>query len=161
MELLNLSLQSQIRQLPASQFPEPADSYVCDKCGRDISAHLYRGRAHVLPPLGPVRYTCVCGERYMSGAAEWDNLSDWSQRRWLSDVWLAAIILIGLLLYSVLVYRAVIHRSILILGSLALVLLPLIPLLPLLTAIVATPFEIAASIWRTRVLGASQTELDS
>jgi hypothetical protein len=50
---------------PASQFPERADVYFCDKCRRDITTHLYRGRSHVRQPLGPVRYVCRCGQSYL------------------------------------------------------------------------------------------------
>ena len=64
MEALNLD-QKQVgtKQLRASQFPEPADVYVCDKCGRDITVHLYSGRAHVQILLRPSRYVCRCGQK--------------------------------------------------------------------------------------------------
>lgn len=65
--------------IPASRFPEPADVYACDSCGRDITEHLHRGRPHVWRPLGPARYVCVCGAKYVTGAAEWDNLSEWER----------------------------------------------------------------------------------
>ena len=51
MQALNLNSTA-----PASRFPEAADVYVCDKCGRDITEHLHRGRPHVWRPLGPARY---------------------------------------------------------------------------------------------------------
>ena len=152
MELLQLNPQAPPKQLPASQFPEPADVYICDKCGRDITAYFHRGGGHVRPPLGPARYVCRCGGRYLSGANEWDNLSDWARRQWLSDVGLAVIILAAIAAFSILLHRAVLHRSTLLFGCLALVFLFLIPLFPLLAAIVAIPFEIATSIWRTRVV---------
>ncbi len=152
MELLHLRPQAPLKQLLASQYPEPADVYICDKCGRDITAHFHRGRAHVRPPLGPARYVCPCGERYSSGANEWDNLSDWDRRRWLSDVGLAVIILAALVSFSILLYRAVLHRSTMLLGCLTVVFLFSIPLFPLFGAILAIPFELAASIWRTRVV---------
>lgn len=149
MELLHLA---QTKQLPASQFPAPADVYICDKCGNDISAHLHRGRAHVRPPLGPARYVCRCGESYLSGANEWDNLSDWEQRQWLADVLVGVIILAALAALPILMYRAVLIRSTVLFGCLAVLLLLSIPLFPLFGAIVAIPFEIAASTWRTRVM---------
>jgi len=41
MDALNLDPKAlSIKQLHASEFPEPADVYVCDKCGRDITSHL-------------------------------------------------------------------------------------------------------------------------
>lgn len=152
MGLLHLNPQAQTKQLPASQFPEPADVYICDSCGRDITAYLHLGRAHVRRPLGPARYVCRCGEKYLSGAAEWDNLSDWDRRQWLPDVGLAMIILAALAAFSVLLYHAVLHRSTVLIACLVVVLLCSIPLFPLFAAIVATPFEIVASIWRTRAV---------
>jgi hypothetical protein len=75
MQALNLDpKQPPVVKRPASEFPEAADVYVCDKCGRDMTRHLYRGRAHVRQPLGPVRYFCCCGQDYLSGATEWDYL---------------------------------------------------------------------------------------
>src|SRR5262249_61613352 len=44
MRMLNLDRS----QLPASKFPEHADVYICDRCGRDITSHHHRGRAHRL-----------------------------------------------------------------------------------------------------------------
>jgi len=80
-------------------------------------------------------------------------LSDWYRRLWLSDVGLAVIILAALVAFSALLYRAVLHGSIVLLGCLVVVFLFSIPLFPLFAAFIAIPFEIAASIWRTRVLG--------
>jgi hypothetical protein len=62
--------QATVIKRPASEFPDPADVYLCDKCGGDITAHLHRGRAHVRQPLGPVKYVCRCGQAYLSGATE-------------------------------------------------------------------------------------------
>jgi len=69
------------QQLPASAFPEPADIYICDKCQRDITKHLHPHRSHSWQPLGPTRYTCVCGLRFLTGAMEWEDLGDWERRR--------------------------------------------------------------------------------
>jgi hypothetical protein len=158
MEALNLNpKQLRTKQLRASKFPEPADVYVCDKCGRDITAYLHAGRAHVQQPLGPSRYACRCGETYLSGATEWDNLSDWEKRHRLADIGLVIILLAGLAVFLILVHVAFTRRSILLFASLALAVLFSIPLFPLFIAILAMPVEIAASIWRTRV-GKSQPE---
>jgi hypothetical protein len=42
--------------LPASKFPEQADEYERDKCGRLVTKHLNRDRAHVEKPIGRERY---------------------------------------------------------------------------------------------------------
>jgi hypothetical protein len=67
--------------LPASRFPERADEYECDKCGRLVTKHLRAGHAHLEKPIGRERYRCRCGESYLSGAVEWDHLGDWERRR--------------------------------------------------------------------------------
>src|SRR5579863_7905493 len=152
METLNLyPIQLPKKELRASEFPEPADVYLCDNCGRDITAHLHCGRAHVSRPLGPSRYVCPCGQKYLSGAVEWDNLSDWEQRHRLVDVWLAVIVFIALALFSFLVYFAITHRSIVLCTFLAVVFLFSVGLVPLFMAILFFPLEIAASLWRTRI----------
>jgi hypothetical protein len=156
MEALNLDpKRPRTRQLRASEFPERADVYVCDKCGRDITAHLYPGSAHVQPPLGPLRYICRCGQKYLSGAAEWDDLGNWEKRHRLGDIGLVIIVSAALAAFSILVHLAVARRSIALFVLLATVILFSAPLFPLLIAILAIPFEIAASLWRTRVIGAS------
>jgi hypothetical protein len=81
---LNLGARPLIT-LPASAFPNGADVYVCDKCGRDITRHFRPGRAHVWAPMGPERYLCLCGQRYLTGATEWDHLSDWERNRRVKD----------------------------------------------------------------------------
>jgi hypothetical protein len=135
---------------PASQFPEPADMYFCDQCRRDITSHLHRGRAHVRQPLGPVRYVCRCGQSYVSGATEWDYLSDWNQGYWLSDVRLIFILLAIVVAYGTLVYFAVVHRSFITI-SLSFVSIPFaLASLLMLVLIFPIPFQIAASIMRTR-----------
>src|SRR6266852_6121306 len=114
MEALNLD-QKQVgtKQLRASQFPEPADVYVCDKCGRDITVHLYSGRAHVQILLRPSRYVCRCGQKYLSGAAEWDDLSDWERRQRWGQVQVHFVMVSALLAGSaILTYFAVTRRSI-------------------------------------------------
>lgn len=65
----------------ASEFPEPADVYLCDSCKREITQFLAPGQSHSWRPMGPERYTCECGQRYLTGAVEWEHLSDWERRR--------------------------------------------------------------------------------
>src|SRR4030095_782821 len=80
--MLKLDLGSRaVTKLPASSFPERADVYICDKCGREVTRHLRRGHAHVWAPMGRERYLCPCGEKYLTGATEWDHLGQWERRR--------------------------------------------------------------------------------
>src|ERR1700757_393099 len=140
MQALNLDpKQATVIKPPASEFPDAADVYLCDKCGRDITAHFHRGRAHVRQPLGPVRYVCRCGQAYLSGATEWDHLSVWEKRQWLRDIPLIFI------LFAV-VHRGVVMIVLSLLGiPFALVSLWLFFLMS------AIPLQIVASILRTCV----------
>ena len=157
MDALNLDPKAlSIKQLHASEFPEPADVYVCDKCGRDITSHLHRGRAHVRQPLGPSRYVCACGQSYPSGAAEWDDLNDWERRRWLADVGLAVMVLVLLAILSVLVHSAIVTRGTVLVALSLVAFVCLISPFPLFIAVLAVPFQIVASLWRTRTVRASQ-----
>ena len=152
MQLLNLDpKQSPVIKRPASEFPEAADVYLCDKCGRDITAHLYRGRAHVRQPLGPVRYVCRCGQDYLSGATEWDYLSDWEKRQWLWDIPLIFILFAVVAAYGAVAYLAVVHRGFVMI-VLSLLGIPFaLVFLWLFVLMSAIPFQIVASILRTRV----------
>jgi hypothetical protein len=151
MQALNLDPKlPATKQLRASEFPEPADVYVCDKCGRDITVHLHRGRAHARQPLGPVRYFCPCGRDYPSGATEWDYLSDGEKRQWLGDIPLIFILFAALAGLVTLAYFALVRRN-LVLTVLSLAGLPFaVVLFRLFIIMSALPFEIAASRWRTR-----------
>jgi hypothetical protein len=148
MEALNLNT----KQLRASEFPEPADVYVCDRCGREITAHLRRGQAHVWRPLGPLRYVCPCGQKYLSGAVEWDNLSDWEQRQRSRQTFGLLIIALAILTgFGILVYFAVTRHSLLFLILSALAFIPSVVFFSLLVASLLDVFGIAASLWRTRI----------
>src|ERR1700757_78582 len=113
MQALNLDpKQATVIKPPASEFPDAADVYLCDKCGRDITAHFHRGRAHVRQPLGPVRYVCRCGQAYLSGATKWDHLSVWEKRQWLRDIPLIFILFAVVAAYGAVAYFAVVHRGV-------------------------------------------------
>lgn len=151
MERLNLTAKS----LPASQFPEPAERYVCDNCGRDVTRHLHPGRAHVQQPLGPVWYTCRCGKKYISGAVEWDQLGSGERRSRIYDLalftlisLLPAAIATAVVRYELRVHN---HRELhLTLGIGAAV--AFFFLLWLFAILVLVPlFEICASLVRTRL----------
>jgi hypothetical protein len=75
--MLSLNLVTRpLITLPASAFPNRADVYVCDKCGRDITKHLRPGQSHTWAPMGRERYLCLCGQKYLTGAREWDHFSE-------------------------------------------------------------------------------------
>lgn len=148
MEALNLNT----KRLRASEFPEPADVYLCDKCGRDIAARLRRGQAHSWRPLGPLRYVCPCGQKYLSGAVEWDNLSDWERRQRSGQTFGLVIILSAVLTcFGVLVYFALTRHNPLLLVLSVLAAVPSIAFFGLLAASLLDVFGIAASLWRTRI----------
>jgi len=109
MERLNLTAKS----LPASQFPEPAQNYLCDNCGRDITRHLHVGQAHLRRPLGPVWYTCRCGKKYISGAVEWDQLAEGERRAEISDIVLFTLIslLPAAIATAIVLYEVRIHNN--------------------------------------------------
>ena len=141
-----------ITRLPASRFPDPADIYYCDGCGRDLTKHLHPDRAPVWQPLGPMWYVCQCHRKYFSGAAEWDDLSAWERYQRIWQLRIGFVLLALLIIPATLVYFAVSY------GSPALLLVVGIALIP--AVLVARPFgfvlldlyEIIASICRTRLL---------
>lgn len=138
--------------LPASTFPERADEYVCDKCGRDVTKYLHRRRAHVDAPLGPARYRCVCGAEYLSGAVEWAHLSRWERRRRLGIIELScACLMLLLLMGGLLVFFTVQFRSCWLLLACAVILIPVVVLVRFSAIELFELIDIGASIWRTRV----------
>ena len=69
-------------RLPVSKFPEWAQVYVCDTCGRDVTRFMRRNwSSHQGPPLGPETQTCVCGRVYKTGFVEWEHLTLREQQR--------------------------------------------------------------------------------
>ena len=89
----NSALLDRRTRLPASCFPELADIYVCDACGLDITKYLRLPQSHSWRPLGPERYTCACGQRYLTGAVEWDHLGEWERRRRTREIIGLAVLL--------------------------------------------------------------------
>jgi len=137
-------------RLPGSRFPERADSNFCDKCGRDITEHLHPRRAHVRQPLGPMRYVCICGTKYLTGATEWDDLSHWEKRRWLFDGVFAFLLCVPLLISAGLGYAAWHRHSVILLFICAVFLMPPLFFLKLIGILLLVFVDIARSIWRTR-----------
>lgn len=150
---MKTSTNETISRLPASRFPEPADAYFCDNCGRDLTKNLYRDRESVWQPLHPMWYVCRCGQKYLSGAAEWDDLTAWERSQRMGQL------RIGFVLFALLVIPVTLAYFALRYGGAALLVIVGIGLIP--SVLVAKPFwfllldlyEIIASVWRTRSLG--------
>ena len=83
---LNLGPSHPIKLVPASSVPDRADGHLCDNCGRDLTKHFRRGHAHAWSPMGPVRFNCACGKSYLTGAMEWEHLSQFERRRRLREI---------------------------------------------------------------------------
>lgn len=139
-----------ISRLPASRFPDPADLYFCDNCGRDLTQNLYRDRAPVWQPLRPMWYVCQCGQKYLSGAAEWDDLTAWEREQRIGQLLIGVVLLALLVIPATLAYFAIRY------GGAALFIIVGIALIP--SVLAAKPFafvlldvyEIIASLCRTR-----------
>ena len=138
-------------QLPASRFPEWADLYICDVCGRDVKASIHRVRGHAGPSIGPERFTCGCGARYLSGMTEWDHLHRITRKSRTQGLMWAPIFIVLPATLLVLLIQTAIQRHSVLLGVVA-----------GMEGLVGLPFElfgiasmldmpsIIASIWRTR-----------
>jgi hypothetical protein len=137
-------------QLPASAFPEPADVYLCDSCGRDITRYLHPGKAHSWQTVGPVRYVCRCGQKWLTGSAEWDYLGDWERRRRIRDsIMLSILFSAASSVLGAVVYLAL-HR-----WKGAAITAVVIVALPFVLIVGQFSLEVSASIWRTRFHKAS------
>ena len=135
-------------QLPASAFPEPAATYICDNCGRDITKRLHPGRAHCWQAMGPQRYVCLCGKKWLSGAVEWNHLGDWERERRIRDTLaLGALSSVASFLIVALAYLAA-HATGMIVGVSFIAIV--IVILPAVLIIVPFVFQVGASMWRTR-----------
>lgn len=150
MQALNLNSRQPSR-LPASEFPEPSNAYFCVKCGKDITKYLHRIPGHARRPFAPLRYVCACGEEYLSGAAEWDERSDWEQRCYLGEMGFGALLLAGLLLAVILAFLAFHRHPGVLLAVFAIALVPSAAIVIMSAFMLIEAGGIAASIWRTRV----------
>lgn len=136
-------------QLPASAFPDRADVYVCDNCGRNITKHLHPGRAHCSgQAMGPQRYVCRCAQKWLTGAAEWDHF-DPRIMRWRVEeiVGLSVLFSVGSLIVSIPVYFALRDIGI---GKAALIVAVAITALPSALIVASFSIQLLASSWRTR-----------
>lgn len=149
MDTLNLGGRPVV-PLPGSAFPERADVYVCDKCGRDITKRFHPRQSHSWSPMGRETFICACGQRYQTGATEWDHFGDRERSKRAGDtlgiglLLSAASSIVGAVVYLILRYAFGLQRTA-ILAAMALALLPFV-----LMQVTLWP-GVAASIWRTRV----------
>jgi len=111
---------------------------------------LRPARAQVRQPIGPMRYTCVCGKSYLTGATEWDYLSEWDKRQWRSDVGIGVILLILLTIPFILGFAAWHRQSLVLLAILIAAVIPSLLMLRLFGLTLVETLAIARSIWRTR-----------
>ena len=147
--MFSLSLNPRpLRKIPASDFPERADVYACDKCGRDITKHLHPPGSHAWSCIGPERYQCACGQKYQTGAMEWERLGKRERRNRVLSTFVSGVSfsiassVVGLLLYFGL--RALGLRGLARIAALTIGVLPL--------ALVQITFwpGVIDSMWRTR-----------
>jgi hypothetical protein len=150
MEVLELNTERSGR-LPASSFPEAAEVYFCDKCGRDLTKHLHRGHRHSGCPLGPPRHKCDCGESYLTGAVEWDHLGNGGRRRRIQFLRLGFVLSLPLILSGTAIYWGFAREYYLlaIVASISLILT--VPLFVVFAISLFEVIQIACSIWRTRM----------
>ena len=140
-------------ELPASRIPERADRYVCDICGRDVTRKVRKMHGHSGPIIGPERFTCSCGARYLSGMTEWDHLRPSIRGRRIKFSIIAAGLVIPLVFFVVYARAAWLDST------------PFLFVLLCVGAVIASPFalfgawalldvySIVASIYRTRIGG--------
>jgi hypothetical protein len=138
-------LQNTSPPSPATASQSPADVYVCQKCGSDITKYLNRGQAHTWEPIGSEHYLCPCGEKYPTGAIEWDHLGQSEKKRRLERILGRGIVFSSLFsVFGVVAYFVLDRSNEALIGLLA------IAVIPFLLTNVTFWLEVAASIWRVR-----------
>jgi len=96
--------------------------------------------------MGPERYVCRCGQSYLTGAREWDHLSEATRKQRIVQIIVTGILFsvpfsfIGLGLYFWL------HRS-----RRALIFALAMATIPFLVVFVPFFLSVAASMYRTRI----------
>lgn len=149
--MIRLKLSSRpLTKLPASSFPEKADIYLCDKCGRDITPQFHPGQSHTWSPMGPERFKCECGQKYVTGATEWDHFGEHERRRRFRDTFGLGILfsavssILGLFVYLALHFVFGFQRG-------ALYVWLIIAWLPFSLMQIGFWPGVIASMWRTRI----------
>lgn len=153
---LNLDARSIIK-LPASALPGRADVYVCDKCERNITKYLRPGKAHVWRSIGTERYRCRCGERFLTGAVEWDHLSGWERKqRVAGTIWIGVGLSVLFSPVSLAAYLAL--RFVYGLHHEAVVTAWVITAIPFVLMQLACWPAVMASMWRTRIASSADSQ---
>jgi uncharacterized membrane-anchored protein YitT (DUF2179 family) len=98
-----------------------------------------------------MRYTCPCGTTYLTGATEWDYLSDWDKRQWRADAGIVFILFVLLLIPVGLGYTAWHQRSVTMLAVFVASMVIAVVFLRLFGMLLVGFVDIARSIWRTRL----------
>ena len=157
MTLLDLSSRPRIPagpipviKLPASAFPKWANVYICDKCGRDVTKYLHPPKSHAWQAIGPLRYTCRCGQEWLTSATEWDYMSDGERRRRIRfTLFLSRVLSVGMLGLGLVVYALIFllagHRRGVAIAAVVMAALPLVSILE------PSAVVVLASMWRTRI----------
>jgi len=95
--------------------------------------------------MGPERYLCRCGQKYLTGATEWDHLGDWERRRRVGQTFgLALLFSVAFAVPGLVVYLALYRSRGALIAALVIAGLPFVVLVPFC-------LKVAASMWRTRI----------
>ena len=95
--------------------------------------------------IGPTRYSCVCGHRWLTGAAEWDHLDRWNRAQQIRATLVEAVFFSLLAaIPAALVYLVLMQWQGAEIAAAVIIVLPFV-LLPGYFGL-----EVAVSIWRTR-----------
>jgi len=139
-----------ITTLPASSFPERADVYVCDKCARDVTKRFRPRGSHSWTPVGSPSFVCRCGQRYLTGAIEWDYLGLRERHRRVWQTLVLGVFLSGMFsIFGILVYLAL--RFLFHLRDAGFLVAVFITALPFVWLQMTFWPEVLASMWRTRI----------
>jgi hypothetical protein len=151
--MIGLDLGARLKKrLPVSALPEWAEEYFCDDCGRDVTKQVRRQQSHSWKSMGVERFRCVCGHAWLTGAAEWDHLSDGEKRNRVNRC-------IGLNIAAVLLASIVALISYLLSSKTNIALdAGFVAVCPFLLFQMRPWFDVLASIWRTRVRRSSRVE---
>jgi hypothetical protein len=101
--------------------------------------------------MGRETFICACGQRYQSGATEWDHFGDWERSKRAGDTLGVGLLLsavssiVGAVVYLILHFAFVGLQRAAFLAAMALAVLPFV-----LMQVTLWP-GVVASIWRTRV----------
>ncbi len=139
-----------LKTFPASGFPQRADTYICDKCARDVTRYFRLHQSHSWTPMGPARFVCRCGQRYLTGAIEWDHLGLPEKHRRIRQTLVLGVFLSGMLsIFGILVYFAL--RFLFDLRQAGFLVAAFITAVPFVWLQMTFWPEVLASMWRTRV----------